>query len=109
LIESSVDTKGLLSKEERRETKRSRREYSLDEWVMRGERLREPWHKKSFDFSARTTSDCRQKEHKREEWVVMGLLLATEMINGIDDEFNTIWYLTFKHFEVVLAILDAFS
>jgi len=39
----------------------------------------------------------------------MGLLLATEMINGIDDEFNTIWYLTFKHFEVVLAILDAFS
>jgi hypothetical protein len=74
---------------------------------VRGERLREQWHKKSFDFSARTTSDCRQKEYEREEWVVMGLLLATEMINGIDAELNAIWYLIINHFEVALAILEA--
>jgi hypothetical protein len=75
---------------------------------VRGERLREQWHKKFFDFSARTTSDCRQKEYEREEWwVVMGLLLATEMINGIDAELNAIWYLIINHFEVALAILEA--
>jgi hypothetical protein len=37
----------------------------------------------------------------------MGLLLATEMINGIDAELNVIWYLIINHFEVALAILEA--